>query len=333
MPLAGQRPDARMEAHVRWAERYARQRNMPKALAHFGRALDFGNTGKSYSVAIRVYVDRDEVEANNRSYDTTNGKVKKPFLFHATNGIENKESTKFLNLLVEKLESELTKAARCREGPTVRLEIYESGDMDKTAKPFDGHRWADRGVYIEMCPWHTAFAYTEEEEISKAIRRIVPKEMEGVLESDIRSIAAAQVREFKLIFRITDRAFAEGADSFIWKRCVSGVLNRYIEEQCGLRALVRVSISKGRSRKRALDGSNFPIIPIMIQVFVDDETTDEQIEELHEKIDYCLPGIRSILSRIYAVGPEADDKMEVGLASLPGKALDEIEGPWRPGGV
>jgi hypothetical protein len=330
MPLAGQRPDARMEAHVRWAERYARQRNMPKALAHFGRALDFGNTGKSYSVAIRVYVDRAEVEANNRSYDTTNGKVKKPFLFHATDGIEDEESTKFLDLLVEKLESELTKAVRCREGPTVRLEIYESGEMDKTAEPFDGHRGAERGVYIEMCPWHTEFAYSEEEEISNAIKRIVPKEMEGVFESDIRSIAAGRVREFKLIIRIIDRVFAEGADSFIWKRCVSGVLNRYIEEQCGLRALVRVS--KGRSRKRALPGSKFSK-QIMIQVFVDDETTDEQMAELYEKIDYCLPGIRSILSRIYVVGPEADDKMDVTFASLPGKALDETGGPWRTGGA
>jgi hypothetical protein len=39
--------------------------------------------------------------------------------------------------------------------------------------------------------------------------------------------------------------------------------------------------------------------------------TDEQEAELHEKFALCLPGIRRILSRIYEVGSEQDDKITV----------------------
>jgi len=42
MVVAGERADDRREAHSRWAERYAKAGKVRKALAHFGRALDFG---------------------------------------------------------------------------------------------------------------------------------------------------------------------------------------------------------------------------------------------------------------------------------------------------
>jgi hypothetical protein len=42
MVIAGERADDRREAHSRWAERYAKAGKVRKALAHFGRALDFG---------------------------------------------------------------------------------------------------------------------------------------------------------------------------------------------------------------------------------------------------------------------------------------------------
>ena len=42
MVVAGERGEDRGVAHYRWAERYAKAGKVRKALAHFGRALDFG---------------------------------------------------------------------------------------------------------------------------------------------------------------------------------------------------------------------------------------------------------------------------------------------------
>ena len=41
MPLAGTDRASRSRAHVKWAERHAKKGDLPKALAHFGRALDY----------------------------------------------------------------------------------------------------------------------------------------------------------------------------------------------------------------------------------------------------------------------------------------------------
>ena len=41
MPLAGSNPHARASAHLRWAERYHREGKAAKAMAHFGRGLDY----------------------------------------------------------------------------------------------------------------------------------------------------------------------------------------------------------------------------------------------------------------------------------------------------
>ncbi len=43
MPLVGSNPDARSRAHARYAGRYARSGDMPKAAAHFGRALKYAS--------------------------------------------------------------------------------------------------------------------------------------------------------------------------------------------------------------------------------------------------------------------------------------------------
>ena len=42
MVVAGERAEERGAAHYRWAERYTKAGKVRKALAHFGRALDFG---------------------------------------------------------------------------------------------------------------------------------------------------------------------------------------------------------------------------------------------------------------------------------------------------
>jgi hypothetical protein len=42
MGVAGQRAEDRGLAHYKWAERYTKRGQIDKALAHFGRALDFG---------------------------------------------------------------------------------------------------------------------------------------------------------------------------------------------------------------------------------------------------------------------------------------------------
>lgn len=295
---------------MRWAERYARQRNTHKAIAHFGRALEFGTTGPGYSVVIKVYADKAEVEANKSSYNET-GQAAKPFLDRATDDISDATSTEFIAVLQKKLESELLTSVRSRERPTVRIDIYESSEVGTAL--VEGLRGAERGVYIEMRPSGKEFDHSEEEEIKKAIRLIVPKEMAGVSESDIRSIDALREPKIKLNIILEKREFAEGADSFIWKRSVPGLLSRYIEEQCGICALVSVT----KTRKRARDGSSASTlhVPIRIEglqvVENESEMTDEQAEELEGRFALCLPGIRRILGRIYEVGSEQDDKIAV----------------------
>jgi hypothetical protein len=307
MPLAGQRPDARMAAHVRWAERYARQRNMPKALAHFGRALEFGNTGSGYKVAIKVYVDRAEVEANKRSHD-------KPFLFHAANDIRDVDSGKILKELQCKLELELLKSVSSRERPVVRIEIYDSGDVDTA---HGGHR-GESGVYIEVLPSGRELSTIEEEEIKSAIRRIVPNEIPGVSGGDIRSIDALRKRESTITITLRDRDYAKGADDFLWKRNVSGVLDRYIQARCGICARVELW-NNGTYHPNAKRPRHIVSKPIRMEVLVKAGTTDEQKNELEEKLMSCMPGIRSILGSIYVVGPEEDDKIEISIPSEQGE--------------
>jgi hypothetical protein len=48
MPLVGKNPADRHHAHMRWAERYARNGNMPGAIAHFGRALDYDDRASAF---------------------------------------------------------------------------------------------------------------------------------------------------------------------------------------------------------------------------------------------------------------------------------------------
>ena len=301
-----------MRAHARWAERYARQRNTHKAIAHFGRALEFGTAGPGYSVAIKVYADKAEVAANKNSYNET-GQATKPFLARATDDISDDTSTEFIETLQRKLALQLFASVSSREMPTVRIEIYESSESEVGTSIVEGLLGAERGVYIEMRPSVKEFDSSEKEEIKKAIRVIVPKEMAGVSESDIRPIDALREPKIELFITLEDRAFAEGADSFIWKRSVAGLLRRYIE-QCGIYALVRVTKTNTRKRKRPLGGSSAsklgPPIRIEARPVVENDMTDERAE-LEGKFAICLPGIRRILGRIYEVGSEQEDKIAV----------------------
>lgn len=60
MPLAGTDAASRMEAHVRWAERYSRYGDVHRARAHFGRALDYDRLvaegrGTEFGVRLETY--------------------------------------------------------------------------------------------------------------------------------------------------------------------------------------------------------------------------------------------------------------------------------------
>ena len=44
MPTAGDKPEDRANAHIRWAERYSRAGKVNRAIAHFGRALDYSRS-------------------------------------------------------------------------------------------------------------------------------------------------------------------------------------------------------------------------------------------------------------------------------------------------
>ncbi len=59
--------------------------------------------------------------------------------------------------------------------------------------------------------------------------------------------------------------------------------------------------------------------PIRMEVLVKAGATDEQKDELEDKLMSCMPGIRSILGSIYVVGAEEDDKIEISIPSEPGE--------------
>ena len=47
MPIAGSDHASRASAHLRWAERYNESGDSRKAVAHFGRALEYDRSAKS----------------------------------------------------------------------------------------------------------------------------------------------------------------------------------------------------------------------------------------------------------------------------------------------
>ena len=54
MPLSGDDATARSIAHMRYAERYARHKKVPKSIAHFGRAMHYGTEPPVYNIRIEI---------------------------------------------------------------------------------------------------------------------------------------------------------------------------------------------------------------------------------------------------------------------------------------
>ena len=113
MPLAGASDVARREAHVRWAARYARQKNIPKALAHFGRAMEFGTTGPVY-ITIAIYIPRAEADMARASYRSQDSVDVPPLLKQAMSPLQDDGSDKSINTTEKNIARELLKR-RVRE--------------------------------------------------------------------------------------------------------------------------------------------------------------------------------------------------------------------------
>jgi hypothetical protein len=97
----------------------------------------------------------------------------------------------------------------------------------------------------------------------------------------------------------TTRAHVNG-----YVRCLpgtSGVLDRYIQARCGICARVELS-NVGTYDPKYLGRFAFVSKPIRMEVLVKAGTTDEQKDELEDKLMSCMPGIRRILGSIYVVG-------------------------------
>ena len=85
--------------------RYVRQKNIPKALAHFGRAMEFGTTGPVY-ITIAIYIPRVEADMARASY-RSQGSVDVPPL-------QDDGSDKSINTTEKNIARELLKR-RVRE--------------------------------------------------------------------------------------------------------------------------------------------------------------------------------------------------------------------------
>ena len=126
--------------------------------------------------------------------------------------------------------------------PTVRIEIYEADAADDGG--FVPHG-VESGVYAEV------LAVGEMEHIERGVRAIVPKLGTG----EVRSVKERPVHDYQLQINVGNRQFVEAADSVIWKRSVTGVLRRHLEERHGFHVRVPPIRGKvGTFGKRPRDG-------------------------------------------------------------------------------
>ena len=139
MPIAGSDTRARVYAHGRHAGRYAKENRMDKALAHFGRALEYGavTSGASkednYLIYVRIYVNESDIKGVTSEKPSflwiiddrgPNGKEK------AREFISKKESEYGLLLQTYGYTSSI---------PTLKLEFYNATEK------------SERGAYVDLC--------------------------------------------------------------------------------------------------------------------------------------------------------------------------------------
>ena len=62
MPLVGRGAEARSSAHVKWAERYAREGKVHRAISHFGCALEYSGFGSEEELR-KLLKDGESVRA------------------------------------------------------------------------------------------------------------------------------------------------------------------------------------------------------------------------------------------------------------------------------
>ena len=133
--------------------------------------------------------------------------------------------------------------------PTVRIEIYEADAADDGG--FVPHG-VESGVYAEVRPTYgSVLAVGEMEQIESGVRAIVQKLGTG----EVRSVKERPAHDYQLQINVGNRQFVEAADSVIWKRSVTGVLRRHLEERHGFHVRVPPIRGKvGTFGKRPRDG-------------------------------------------------------------------------------
>ena len=185
MPIAGSDTRARVYAHGRHAGRYAKENRMDKALAHFGRALEYGavTSGASkednYLIYVRIYVTESDIKGVTSEKPSflwiiddrgPNGKEK------AREFISKKESEYGLLLQTYGYTSSI---------PTLNLEFYNATEKSK------------RGVYIDLCKSDgSALAENTQsyERIVTGIRDIVARILDSVYPASMPSAPREHVR-------------------------------------------------------------------------------------------------------------------------------------------
>ena len=250
MPIVGSDPRARMYAHVRCAGRYAKEKRLDKALAHFGRALEYGaGTAEAeeqdYSCHIyaRIYVNASDKE------DT-------PLELQGFLSRINNSDKKDAEPLVKRKASEYAlmffQNGHTRLTPTLKLEFY-----DATEK-------YERGAYVDVCK-SDGSAIDESTEACKSlvtgIKDIVPTILKQVYsdkpedtERVIRGIEVTKEYKYTIHVNCLVTAFSD-FDDHIWKTNVTGKLRRRLVDEAGVYAHVGPlkQVKDRKHMKRARD--------------------------------------------------------------------------------
>lgn len=298
MPIAGSNPISRRDAHVRWAERYARQNNMRKAIAHFGRALEFGNDGHHITVAI--YISRATASAARRAWYEKDGGAN-PLLMSAMRPPSDRDSKQMIKDVRNDVAQKLQKSGVVSTLPTVSIEFYEAAEDRADRGDSEDQSGSSAievrapGVYLEVRPSHGSVVTASELDLIKnGIMTILPTLGAGVGEHDVRSIRNLPAHEYTML--ITLLWTGENVDGAVWQSNVSGKIQQYLEKN-GLNVRV-LPIDKIRKRKST---ENYPVMQIHVRRADHMEIPDEKADELSQKIESLLDGIKRLLRFVVVV--------------------------------
>jgi hypothetical protein len=198
MPIAGFGSEERRDAHVRWAERYAKRKE--HAQSDRGRALEFGHP-TDYNITIRIHIHRELLD---RADGTEFLELIKRGRSPETKDLIDKRTR---DLASKHIVAAVTQGNQ-KGAPNLRVEFYEAGEAGET----------NVGAHAEISRSDRADAIDPDWDALKS----------GITEASKAAAGFAPViEEIKLqpyIIQVQLRwkTQTENAESVIWKHNIGG---------------------------------------------------------------------------------------------------------------